>query len=130
MGENANKHSQGYPPHIICAQPFDNVAPFHVGAREEVVTQPYAYRKRKSVLYDCFNCFFDAHFPVALEFLGDGFAFGLVARLAEQGEHIALVVFDSRLVERIDAEHIPADAATFLKEVEKCAEVVFVDFGE
>ena len=54
----------------------------------------------------------------------------LVSRLVEQGEHVLLVRLDARLVERIDFQHIAADAAGFFEEVEELADVVLVDFRE
>ena len=46
------------------------------------------------------------------------------ARFAEQREHVLLVRFDARLVERIDAEQIAADPHAILEEINHVAERV------
>ena len=56
----------------------------------------------------------------------DCFALLLVTRFVEQREHVFLVCFHTRLVERIHAENIPAYAACLFEEVEQCADIVFV----
>ena len=49
------------------------------------------------------------------------------ARLAEEGEHVFLVSLHTRLVERVDAEHIAANTASLLEEIEQSAEMVCVE---
>ena len=51
----------------------------------------------------------------------------LITWLAEEGEHVLLVCLNTWLVEWVDAEHVAADTASLLEEVEEGAEVVLVD---
>lgn len=60
----------------------------------------------------------------------DGFGFLFVTRLVQQGEHILLVGFHTRLVERINPQQVAADAACFLKEVQQSAETFLVQCGD
>ena len=66
-------------------------------------------------------------YHLQLESCSQSIGLSLVAWLAEEGEHVLLVGLDARLVERIDAEHVAADTAGLLEEIEEGSEVVFVD---
>ena len=58
----------------------------------------------------------------------DGFAFGFIAGLAEQSEHILLVGLDAGLVEGVYAERIARYAAGTLEEVDQLSQIVFAEF--
>ena len=60
----------------------------------------------------------------------DGFCLFLVARLRKEGEHVALIGFNSRLVEGVDAKNVAADTTGFLKEVDELSEVFFFKCGQ
>jgi len=50
----------------------------------------------------------------------------LITRLTEKSEHVLLVSLHARLIERIHAENVSADAACLLEEIEESTEVVLV----
>ena len=56
----------------------------------------------------------------------NSFSLRFVTRLAEEGKHVALVVFYTGLVERIHTEHETADAATDFEEVDELTDVVSI----
>ncbi len=57
----------------------------------------------------------------------DGFGGLLVARFLEESEHVLLVGLYAGLVEGVNTEHVAADAASLLEEVDELAEVVLVE---
>lgn len=59
----------------------------------------------------------------------DGGGLFFVAGLVEQCKHIAFVVLDTGLIERIDSENVSRDTARLLKKVKQLADVVLVDGG-
>lgn len=59
----------------------------------------------------------------------DGGGLFFVAGLVEQRKHIAFVVLDTGLIERIDSENVSRDTARLLKKVKQLADVVLVDGG-
>ena len=65
-----------------------------------------------------------------LQPLAQLFALLLVARLAEQREHILLVGFHAGLIERIDPERITAHAAGLLEEIEQRSQIILVELGQ
>ena len=61
-----------------------------------------------------------------LESCSESLCLLLIAWLAEEGKHVLLVSFNAWLVERIHAEHLTADTACLLEEIEEGSEVVLV----
>ena len=51
----------------------------------------------------------------------------LIAWLAEKSEHILLVCLDARLVEWVNVNHVTADTASLLEEIEESSDVVLID---
>ena len=51
----------------------------------------------------------------------------LIAWLAKKSEHILLVCLDARLVEWVNVNHVTADTASLLEEIEESSEVVLID---
>ena len=54
------------------------------------------------------------------------FSFLLAARLAKKSEHVLLVALHARLVERIHAGYVAADAAGKLEEVEQLSQIKLI----
>ena len=84
---------------------------------------------RKNVVFLRTDGFIYRVKPLRLEASLDGFRFGFVTGLAEEGKHILLVGFDTGLVEGIDVEQQTAHAAGPFEEVDELTEVVLVEFG-
>ena len=64
----------------------------------------------------------------ALQSLQQFFPLGFVAGFTEEGEHVFLVAFYTRLVEGVYAQQVTADAAGKLEEIEELTQIEFVYF--
>ncbi len=58
------------------------------------------------------------------------FRFGFKAGLFKQGKHVLFISFNTRLVKRIDAQQVTADAAGFFEEVHELSQEVLVKHGQ
>ena len=63
-----------------------------------------------------------------LQSCADCFAFFFITGLVHQREHVLFLFFDTRLVERINAQHITTDSTGFLEEIEQLADVISIYF--